>query len=444
MVYDLNKIEQQYQIKLDDTQKDVLSSLIDFVESDEHEICLVGSAGSSKSFIASIFYDILEANNYSVTFVAPTNKAKLVITDKGNRDRNSLTIHSLLSLRPNLDILEFDASQLQFNFGFNVNQEVYDVLIIDECSMINDELYDTLKSKFLKTKLLFLGDSAQLAPVKQRNKAKPFQGKTIKLTKVYRQKNNDLYDLLEYLRNKPIYDFKKYTSDSIIIYDNIKEMLNNHVGLFKIAGDFDDQSLVKMVTYTNKRIDALNTYIRSKLYPNAKEYNEREILTGYDTCDYFDKHIENSRDYMVVRCIASSVEGLPAYLLTLESNGSRFDVKILSRNCTQEEFNRLAEKCENLRIKAVKSKNKADWRKFYKVYNSFLTPVDLLYDGRVIKRKSLDYGYCISTHKSQSSGYQIVMIDMENLFRCPNKEELRQLQYVACSRTTSNLIIYQK
>lgn len=33
---------------------------------------------------------------------------------------------------------------------------------------------------------------------------------------------------------------------------------------------------------------------------------------------------------------------------------------------------------------------------------------------------------------------------MENIWRCTNKEELRQLQYVACSRTTSDLIIYQR
>lgn len=358
MIYDLNKIEQQYQIKLDDTQKDVLSSLIDFVESDEHEICLSARAGTGKSMLASIFYDILESNKYSVTFVAPTNKAKLVITDKGNRNRNSMTIHSLLSLRPNLDILEFDASQMQFNFGFNVNQQVYDVLIIDECSMINDELYDTLKSKFLKTKLLFLGDLSQLAPVKQKHIAKPFRCKTLNLTKVYRQSTNSLYDLLETLRNKPVYNFKKYSSDNILIYDNIREMLDKHVGLFKVAGDFDDQSLVKMVTYTNKRIDALNSYIRYKLYSNDKEYNEREILTGYDSCDYLQTHIENSRDYMVISSTATSVHGLPAYSLTLDSNGSRFNVKILSRHCSEQEYAELAEKCENLRVKAVKSKNK--------------------------------------------------------------------------------------
>lgn len=50
----------------------------------------------------------------------------------------------------------------------------------------------------------------------------------------------------------------------------------------------------------------------------------------------------------------------------------------------------------------------------------------------------------MSAYKSQSSTYSIVLIDMENIWRCQDKEELRQMQYVACSRTKSDLIIYQK
>lgn len=32
-----------------------------------------------------------------------------------------MTLHSLLGLRPNLDILDFDASQLSFEFAVNTN-----------------------------------------------------------------------------------------------------------------------------------------------------------------------------------------------------------------------------------------------------------------------------------------------------------------------------------
>ena len=72
---------------------------------------------------------------------------------------------------------------------------------------------------------------------------------------------------------------------------------------------------------------------------------------------------------------------------------------------------------------------------------SFLTPVDLIYNDRTIRKKSLDYGYCISVHKSQGSTIDNVLVDMSNLFVCRNKEDLRQLQYVALSRTKNNIVM---
>lgn len=123
---------------------------------------------------------------------------------------------------------------------------------------------------------------------------------------------------------------------------------------------------------------------------------------------------------------------------------NKLKVKILSRSNSSKDFERIATISESLRIKALRSKNKKDWKKYYDFNDSFLTPIDLEYKGRIVRRKSLDYGYCISAHKSQSSTYQIVLIDMENIFRCTNAEELRQMQYVALSRTAGEIIIYQK
>lgn len=421
--------------------------MIKFIESDEHEICLTGFGGVGKSLIASMLYDVAKDNGLRCCFVSPTNKAKLVIASKGDSNRNASTIHSLLNLRPNLDILEFDATDLQFDFGFiKSTSNDYNILIVDECSMINDELYEVLKDKFKNSHIVYSGDSQQLSPVKQKSIAKPFKCRTLTLTKIYRQKESALQKVLNYLRKKPLYKFKNVSDDNgnIIVYNNLKEMLNNHAGLFKIAEDFNDKNLVKLVTYTNKRITALNTYIRKCIYPTNAEYQIREVLTGYDTCNIGNHTIENSKDYIVKNIVKTNLYSLPAYIMNISDGLNEFTIRILARECPEEPLKKLADNIEKLRLKAVKSKKKLDWKKFYDLYNSFLLPFDLYYENRVIKRKSLDYGYCISAHRSQSSQYSIVMIDMENLLRCPNPEELRQLQYVACSRTMSDLIIYQK
>jgi hypothetical protein len=98
-------------------------------------------------------------------------------------------------------------------------------------------------------------------------------------------------------------------------------------------------------------------------------------------------------------------------------------VYILSRNNNENSLNALSSLLETLRQKAISTKDKKDWRIFYNLYNAFLTPVDLVFNDRVIKRKSLDYGYCISAHRSQGSTYGIVIIDMENIKRCKNINE---------------------
>lgn len=452
MQYDISKIESKYEIKLDDTQRSVLYDLISFIEGKEHEICLTASAGTGKTMLLNILYDILNNCGIDVCFVTPTNKSKAVIV--GNNSKDAFTIHSLLNLRPNIDIMDYDATQLQFDFGIlnRSNIQIRDVLLIDECSMINDDIYEVLEKYFGKSKIIYSGDPKQLAPVNQQHMSKTFNCRQLHLTKIYRQPESKIYEVLEYLRKRPIYKFKQVLDENgnIIICNNIVKMIERFAPIFKVANNFNDTQLVKLVTYTNNRIQALNDLIRKKLYNDDKEYHEKEILTTYDRVVFKPNNVllENSKDYMI-RYVSHTTLYLAGivfkgYELTLTDGEFDYVVKIISKNNSKEDFETLTKTLEKNRQLAVEKKNVATWRYYFDLDQSFLTPIDLIYDGRVIKRKSIDYGYCISTHKSQSSGYTTVMIDMENILRCKNPEELRQLQYVACSRTKKDLIIYQR
>lgn len=448
ITYNLANIEEQYGIKLDNAQVSALSNLINFItDSEDNKITIAASAGSGKTTIIKIFYEIASDNGYYTCIITPTNKSKSVFCN----GEHVKTIHSLLNLCPDLDILEFDASKLQFNLFNDLRKEPnYDILIVDECSMINRSLYNLLADKYKHKKIIFSGDPKQLACIEDNKLSKTFDNKQITLPIVHRQSNGIVYKVIDYLRNKPIFKFKSISDNNgqIIVYDNIINMINKNYHLFKLAGDMKEINLVKLVTFSNKRINALNQLIRSKLYNNKDEYHSREIVTGYDTYRVDNiVFIENSVDYFVNSVTKQNINNkYPGYLLSLEScNGSNIiTIHILSRNISDKDLNELAEKLESLRLKAYKSKSKLDWRKFFDLYESFATPIDITYNGRIIKRKTLDYGYCISAYKSQGSTYNIAMIDMENLFRYANGEKLRQLQYVACSRTSSDLIIYQR
>ena len=96
-------------------------------------------------------------------------------------------------------------------------------------------------------------------------------------------------------------------------------------------------------------------------------------------------------------------------------------------------------------MEAIYSKNKKTrgriWGEYYDLLHSFATPIDLIFDNRVIVTKSFDYGYAQSIHKSQGSSYDEVFIDWRNTKICKDEEFRRQLQYVALSRTRSNAYI---
>lgn len=144
--------------------------------------------------------------------------------------------------------------------------------------MINDQLYTTLldKAEQFKFKIIFSGDEKQLAPVKQSYISRTFSdNKVISLEKVYRQKESVIYKVLDYLRKKPLYKFKSVEDEngSILVYSNIQKMLKMHGQLFKVAQNFRDSSLVKLITYTNNRITALNNYIRKLLFNDEMEYH---------------------------------------------------------------------------------------------------------------------------------------------------------------------------
>ena len=81
------------------------------------------------------------------------------------------------------------------------------------------------------------------------------------------------------------------------------------------------------------------------------------------------------------------------------------------------------------------------WGRYYELLDSFATPIDLVFDNRVIVKKSFDYGYAQSVHKSQGSNYDEIFIDWRNIKSCRDEEFKRQLQYVAMSRTRSNVYL---
>ena len=451
MIYDLDKISKTlFDFKLDDSQKEALESIIQFLSNkDKDDIVRVvkSPAGSGKTTVAAVLINILEKNQINSYVVTPTNKSKNVLGHYLGDQEKVMTIHSFLNLRPDLNVLKFNAKDMLFKFSFNIFQPMpFSVFIIDEGSMINNELYNELirRAQKFRSKIIIFCDIKQLAPVKQQDLSNILSANSIELKYIHRQKDlNSIHKVLEYLRKKPIYKFKSL-GENLIVYNNFATLLYEKAPIFKLAADLRDSSVIKVITYTNKRIEKLNNCIRKIIYNDDKEYHYGEILTGYDTCTYNKIcDIQNSSDYIVYNAESTMWRNFKAWkleLFNMETASTRVGL-ILSKNNPDWLFRALAMEIEDLRLKAIKTKM---WGPFFKLTEQFLTPIDLVYEDRIIKRKSLDYGYCISAHRSQGSNYTGVIVDIENMITCHDKETLRQLEYVALSRTRCDAYIYQK
>lgn len=114
---------------------------------------LAGFAGSGKTTIARV----LAKSAGSVVYAAFTGKAALVLSSKGCTP--SSTIHSLI-----YKIKDPDSPVPEFVLNEDSKAGMVSLIIVDEVSMVDGELAQDLLS--FGTRILVLGDPAQLPPVK--------------------------------------------------------------------------------------------------------------------------------------------------------------------------------------------------------------------------------------------------------------------------------------
>jgi len=135
---------------------------------------LFGYAGTGKSTLAM---HVAENVDGAVAFAAFTGKAALVMRSKGCEDAR--TIHSLI-----YRAAESEAEEPTFVLNDESDAARAKLIVIDECSMVDEELGKDLLS--FGRKVLVLGDPAQLPPVKGGGfftEAEP----DVMLTEVHRQ-----------------------------------------------------------------------------------------------------------------------------------------------------------------------------------------------------------------------------------------------------------------
>ncbi|MDY5420372.1 MAG: AAA family ATPase [Lactobacillus johnsonii] len=484
-VYTFNDgLEVKLDFELNDQQKSALKELEAFVNGDDTSITLSGYAGTGKTTIMGIFNEYLKRRIHAdIIFSAPTHRANAVTRQK-TPNAKVVTLQSLLGLRPDFDITEdvFDLHKLKFEQVGDVKIEAASIVIVDEASMIQDSLYDFLLEQIAAkgAQIIFMGDKGQLRPVKANNISKVFRndGAQLQLTKVERTGDNPILKESTRVRNGEGLSYEtdiapngqgvEYSSDKTRIREFVRTSL-------KEMKDSQDPLYFRVLAATNSSVEAYNSAIRQILYGRRPaQLYEGELVMGYSNREYDSLRkkykLMNSGDYVVQSVKPTTIQidltypdrkesiSMEGYKVTLkdaiDTSASSFTIDVVSNFETDENIIKVQEYIQTLwsmRKQLLAEGNPTAARSVVEKINRIQNKIHTMRDikdanGRLKLRKSFDYGYAHTIHKSQGGTYSKVLINDSSIntfgFNDKNGQEVRQeLKYVAVSRAKNYVMV---
>lgn len=467
---------------LNDQQKSALYELEKFIEDYGTEITLSGYAGTGKSTIIGIFSKWLDhrIGRGNIVYTAPIHRAN-VITKQNNPNANVYTLSALFGFTPDTDEAmereSLDLRELEFRAKNQVKYEPGQLIIIDEASMVQDGLYEYIQKIVAKdgVSVIYVGDSAQLRPVKSDHISKVFTSDgvpQITLTKVERTGDNPILKEATRLRRGEGLSYQTdindkgqgvlYTSNDTVINENLKQIISSE--------EFNADPLhFRVITATNAAAATYNSKIRSLRYGKfAKPFVKGDILMGYSNklrkpdgsyrlINSMDYIVQNVRDTTVKFKTDKGDIEFKAFKLSIRPTGSTimddFQLTVIDKNEPDSKLFEVVEYKDRLWKMAKEAKQNGQISKYrdlvqmaFNIDNELNITKNLEDNqGRLKIRKAIDYGYAQTVWKSQGSTYSKVLIlsnEIDTFGYGRDVMQLRnELRYVAVSRAKNFVII---
>ena len=384
----IEEIEKNHGIKYNDKQKEAIIKAL------ENNVTIItGGPGTGKTTIIKAIcevYQMIHNLNFNeainkIALLAPTGRASKKISEATLMP--ACTIHRFLKW--NMDTGEFLVNEY--------NPDMHHLIIVDEFSMVDLALFDSLLNGLTRNiKLVLVGDYNQLPSVGPGNVLKDLIESevidTVSLERLYRQdedsyiptlaleiKTNNLSE--QYLETKSDYTFLKCHNDMMV--DVLKKLCQQ---LIEKGYDYKRVQIMAPMYASVNGIDNLNIVLQDIFNPKD---NQNEIK--YGDCVYR----ENDK---VLQLVNDS-----------DNNVSNGDIGI------------------------IKGIFKEDGKTY--IYIDF--------DGNIVKYQTKDlnkikHGFVVSIHKSQGSEFELCVLLVSNSYK---RMLYRKLIYTAVTRAKKKLII---
>lgn len=416
-------------------QAAALEALDSFVQGEEKLYLLTGYAGTGKTTLLQRFIRGLRdrGDQRPIVLSAFSNKATKVLVAMAAQwglEIDAMTCCKLLGLRP---VINEDDGKQMFQLDRQQGSQIdrYRLVIIDECSMINQELWELLvnavSNLYRGTQILFVGDSAQLPPVNEPESACFRQiVHRAELTEVVRYGGAIGVIAEDIRRNLERDRLPRFTSDT---------NTDNTEGCFVLPRPAWETLLIRAFTspayqknpdqvralaYTNRRVAQLNHTIRSAIYgSNALRFVPGERLIAITPCLEEDAIVlPTSAECEVIHAARGREGEWPLWILEVETENGDYKTLRVLHESGQTEFKATVD------LLAQEKR----WMEFWDLQQRF---------------HAVDYAYSLTIHKSQGSTFQDVFVDVPSMLSNRNLIERNQLCYVAFTRAAKRLFLYQ-
>ena len=472
---------------LTDGQSLLLDKLASFLNNKNESVFLLkGYAGTGKTFIIKGLTDYFNAVERHYVLAAPTGKASRVIAQKTKSP--ACTIHKSIYSFENL-FLHKEGEEFKFNFHLASNDNpVNTVYIIDEVSMISDVYNEreffkygsgyllrdffefvNLDYKEYRKKIIFIGDDAQLFPVKMNFSP------ALDQQYLFREYNikSILFELREVVRQK---------SDSGVMLNSIKLRKSLKNGIFNQLSidlnypdiinvsykDFLDEYLKScnekinaesiVIAYSNADVADYNREIRQYFFPNETEVvaGDKVMAVQNNSCYGF---LISNGDFGSVKKILRKTEHKKIILRRKNSETNKVEeisVSLAFKDIIVGFKDNVTGKSKFFETKILENvlyskhrdlnleENKALYVDFC-IRNPKLKPGSLAFQKTLrsdpyFNAMRLKFGYAITCHKAQGSEWNNVFVRCKTNHDQLSADYFRWL-YTAMTRTSKTLYL---
>jgi hypothetical protein len=398
------------------------------VSCDFDKLLLMGEAGAGKTYVLTQALAQLHRMEKRVLLCAPTHLARITLLNKMPED-----------VRPYVETKT--VASLLGRFGFNTGDGGvgfskpkadrlggYNVIALDECSMIGKGEYDVLIES--GAKIIFTGDFKQLPAIMQKGSGMMSDPRVEKFNLVEQMRAPGvIHEAAQRNRGEVYFPAESVSDDhsNVTVHASKADMLQRMIGdIVSDARGPVAHPNYRFITHKNSTMYETGTFIRDMVIASeggdfASAITPGEYLLNYETCPAA-YNGEVVRVTQVVRDGGASHSTLwDSYKIEVEGSRGKCFVNVIDPRKLA-----IADEYIAQRQELLKEANK---HKAFDAAKGYLAEIQHI---STYWTKAF-YPFAMTTHKSQGQTIEHTYVDTESFAKASNK---RALLYVGLSRAS--------